>query len=82
MMTEIAPAEGSVHFETFLWKEGNPAPESLMRYASARAGVTVRVLLDATGTKKMAEETEQPACERLQGDESPSQAPAQHRRRQ
>jgi cardiolipin synthase len=47
-------AKSSLHFETFLWKEGalgTRVADALCE--RARAGVKVRVLLDATGTKKM-----------------------------
>ena len=49
-----------MHFESFLWKEGvlgQRVADALS--ARARAGVTVRVLLDATGSKKMGKSTEQ-----------------------
>jgi len=54
----IGSAERSVHFETFLWKEGQLGT----RLADAlversRAGVVVRVLVDADGGKNMGEET-------------------------
>lgn len=55
----ISAAEHSVHFETFLWQEGvlgQRVADALS--ARARAGVTVRVLLDATGSKKMGESVE------------------------
>ncbi|MGH7828165.1 MAG: phospholipase D-like domain-containing protein [Candidatus Binatia bacterium] len=59
MMEEIASAERSVHFETFLWKEGKLGTRVADALCErARAGVTVRVLLDATGTEKMGNETE------------------------
>jgi cardiolipin synthase A/B len=54
LLEEIAAAKRSVHFETFLWKEGvlgNRIADALI--ARARAGVAVRVLLDANGTRKM-----------------------------
>ena len=54
LLEAMRSAACSLHFETFLWKEG----ELGRRVADAlceraRAGVQVRVLLDATGTKKM-----------------------------
>ena len=60
LVEEIASAKRSVHFETFLWKAGKLS----MRVTDAlceraRAGVTVRVLLDASGTKPMGRDTEQ-----------------------
>ena len=60
LLDEIAAAQHSVHFESFLWKEGvlgQRVADALT--ARARAGVKVRVLLDATGSKKMGESTEQ-----------------------
>lgn len=54
LLGEIAAAKLSVHFENFLWKEGvlgTRVADALC--ARARAGVTVRVLLDANGTRKM-----------------------------
>lgn len=71
MVEEIASATRSVHFETFLWKAGKLS----MRVTDAlceraRAGVTVRVLLDASGTKTMGRDTEQ----RLRESAPPSYA--------
>ena len=60
LLDEIAAAQQSVHFESFLWKEGilgQRVADALS--ARARAGVKVRVLLDATGSKRMGESTEQ-----------------------
>jgi cardiolipin synthase len=59
LIEEIGLAKHSVHFETFLWKEGVLG----QRVADAlsergRAGVKVRVLLDATGTKGMGKAAE------------------------
>ena len=54
LLAEIASARCSVHFETFLWKDGvlgRRLADALS--AKARAGITVRVLLDANGTRKM-----------------------------
>jgi cardiolipin synthase len=54
LLADIAAARRSVHFETFLWKEGtlgSNVADTLS--ASARAGVQVRVVLDAVGCKKM-----------------------------
>lgn len=58
MFTEIGNASRSIHFETFLWKDGQLGT----RLADAliercRAGVVVRVLVDADGGKNMSEET-------------------------
>ncbi len=60
LLEEIAAARHSVHFETFLWKEGvlgKRLADALCE--RARAGVTVRVLLDANGTNKMGKAIEQ-----------------------
>ena len=60
LIDEIAAAQHSVHFECFLWKEGvlgQRVADALS--ARARAGVKVRVLVDATGSKKMGESAEQ-----------------------
>jgi cardiolipin synthase A/B len=60
LIEEIDQARSSVHFETFLWKEGKVGSrlaEALI--GRARAGVTVRVLLDANGTRGMGKEVEQ-----------------------
>jgi cardiolipin synthase len=60
LVEEIAAARRSVHFESFLWKEGvlgQRVADALS--ARARAGVTVRVLLDAIGSKGMGKSAEQ-----------------------
>jgi cardiolipin synthase len=59
LIAEIAAAKRSVHFETFLWKEGvlgKRVADALS--GRARAGLKVRVLLDAVGTKKMGKAAE------------------------
>ncbi len=59
MIDEIANARRSVHFETFLWKEGVLGQRVADALADrARAGVAVRVLLDATGSRRMGEAAE------------------------
>jgi cardiolipin synthase A/B len=53
LVERIRGARSSVHFETFLWKEGQlgqRVADALMD--RARAGVQVRVLLDGEGSKK------------------------------
>ena len=52
LIGRIQAARESVHFETFLWKEGalgRRVADALIE--RARAGVKVRVLLDAEGSK-------------------------------
>lgn len=54
LIGEIRAARRSVHFETFLWKEGELGSRLADAMVErARAGVTVRLLLDATGTRRM-----------------------------
>ena len=60
LVEEIAAAKRSVHFENFLWKEGvlgKRVADALSE--RARAGVTVRVLLDANGCRKVGKAVEQ-----------------------
>ncbi len=53
LVERIAAAEKSVHFETFLWKEGQLGQRLADALSErARAGCQVRVLLDAVGSKK------------------------------
>src|SRR5690606_11217607 len=48
LLGDIAAAQHSIHFETFLWKEGEIGRRlSEALAARCRAGVTVRVLVDA-----------------------------------
>lgn len=54
LLEEIRAAQRSVHLETFLWKKGvlgQRVADALSE--RARAGLKVRVLLDATGSKDM-----------------------------
>jgi cardiolipin synthase len=67
LMQRIGAAQHSVHFETFLWKDGvlgRRLAEALSE--RARAGKQVRVLLDATGSKKVGKDVrrqmEQAGC--------------------
>lgn len=54
LLSDIASARESVHLETFLWKEGALGKRVADALSErARAGVTVRVLLDANGTRGM-----------------------------
>jgi cardiolipin synthase A/B len=56
LIERIAAAEKSVHFETFLWKEGVLGRRMADALSGrARAGLTVRVLLDAVGSKHVGE---------------------------
>ena len=59
LLEDMKKAQRSLHFETFLWKEGKLGQRvSDVLAGRARAGVKVRVLLDATGCKEMGKETE------------------------
>ena len=54
LLQAIQSAQRTVHFETFLWKEGvlgQRVADALSE--RARAGKRVRVLLDATGSRKL-----------------------------
>jgi cardiolipin synthase len=52
LVARIAAAEKTVHFETFLWKPGTLGQTVANAFMErARAGVTVRVMLDAQGSK-------------------------------
>lgn len=54
LIERIRSARASVHFETFLWQEGELEGRVAEVLAErARAGVTVRVLLDGTGSRKI-----------------------------
>ena len=54
LLQRIRSAEVSVHFETFLWKEGVLGQRIADALSEcARAGKQVRVLLDATGSRKI-----------------------------
>ena len=59
LIAGMSAARQSVHFESFLWKEGALGARLADALADrARAGVAVRVLLDATGSKQMGESAE------------------------
>ena len=63
MFEEIGRATRSVHFETFLWKDGILGRRLVDALTErSRAGVTVRVLVDAAGGREMGE----PAVRRLE----------------
>ena len=54
LIAAIGNAQQTVHFETFLWQEGKLGQRMASALAErARAGKKVRVLLDATGSKKI-----------------------------
>ncbi|HET7157985.1 MAG TPA: phosphatidylserine/phosphatidylglycerophosphate/cardiolipin synthase family protein, partial [Burkholderiales bacterium] len=56
LFKEMESATRTLHFETFLWKKGKLGERTAQALAQrARAGVTVRVLIDATGGKEMAD---------------------------
>jgi cardiolipin synthase len=56
LLEDIAAARRTVHFETFLWKEGRLGARMAEAFArKAREGVKVRLVLDAQGTRKMGE---------------------------
>lgn len=57
MFEEIGRARSSVHFETFLWKEGRLGARLVDALVERRqAGVEVRVLVDGNGGKKMGDD--------------------------
>jgi cardiolipin synthase A/B len=57
MLERIRAAEHSVHFETFLWKEGALGKRVADALSErARAGKRVRVMLDANGSAKVGKE--------------------------
>ncbi|MDP3605800.1 MAG: phospholipase D-like domain-containing protein [Polaromonas sp.] len=54
LIERIGAARQTVHFETFLWKEGRLGQRLANALSErARAGLKVRVLLDATGSKEI-----------------------------
>ncbi len=54
LLRRIAAAQRSVHFETFLWKPGQLSDRLAAIFMErARAGVTVRILLDAQGSHRI-----------------------------
>ena len=57
LVDDISAARHTVHFETFLWQDGALGRRIAGALAErARAGLQVRVLLDATGSKKIGEQ--------------------------
>jgi cardiolipin synthase len=64
MFDEIRTARATVHFETFLWKDGalgRRLVDALIE--RRRAGVKVRVLVDAQGGKQMGEDAKRSLCD-------------------
>ena len=58
LISEIDGARRTVHFESFLWKEGKLGERLAGAFIGrARKGVKVRILLDATGSSKMGDAT-------------------------
>jgi len=56
LLADIKAARRSVHFETFLWKDGVLGARMADAFAGkAREGVKVRLVLDAVGCKKIGE---------------------------
>jgi len=56
LLADMARAQRSLHFETYLWEEGELSRRVTAALAErARAGVEVRVLVDASGGDKMGE---------------------------
>ncbi len=63
VMEAISKAKKSIHFESFLWKQGKLGERLVEAFCErARAGVTVRVLVDAKGCDSMGDS----ACKKLQ----------------
>ena len=57
LLEDIKAARHTVHFETFLWKDGKLGRRMADAFsAKAREGVTVRMTLDAQGCKKIGKE--------------------------
>jgi cardiolipin synthase len=54
LVERIRAAQHSVHFETFLWKPGELSSRMAAAFMDrAKAGVPVRILLDAEGSKRI-----------------------------
>ncbi|QJW84294.1 hypothetical protein HK414_12115 [Ramlibacter terrae] len=54
LIDRIGAARHSVHFETFLWKPGKLSDRMAAAFTErARAGLQVRILLDAQGSKEI-----------------------------
>jgi cardiolipin synthase A/B len=60
LLEDILAARRTIHFETFLWKEGRLGARMADAFSrQARAGVKVRLVLDAVGCKKMGREVQE-----------------------
>ncbi|MGV3493679.1 MAG: phospholipase D-like domain-containing protein [Ramlibacter sp.] len=58
LIARIRAARHTVHFETFLWKPGELDRRMMAAFLErARAGVAVRILLDAQGSRRIADDT-------------------------
>ncbi len=58
LVARMGAAQQSLHFETFLWKPGELATRVAAAFMErARAGVKVRIMLDAQGCKKIEKDT-------------------------
>ncbi|HUQ24749.1 MAG TPA: phospholipase D-like domain-containing protein [Burkholderiales bacterium] len=56
LISEMGAAKKTLHFETYLWEEGEASRRVTAALAErARAGVKVRVLVDASGGNRMGE---------------------------
>ncbi|HSC08889.1 MAG TPA: cardiolipin synthase [Steroidobacteraceae bacterium] len=63
LIARIRAARHSVHFETFLWKDGQLGRRLADALIDrARAGVQVRVMLDAQGSNKVGKEVVERMC--------------------
>jgi cardiolipin synthase len=63
LLARIRAAQHSVHFETFLWEDGQLGRRMADALIDrARAGVQVRVLLDAQGSNKAGKEVIEQMC--------------------
>jgi cardiolipin synthase len=60
----IGKAKKSIHYETFLWKEGKLGKRLAKALAEkAKEGVAVRIMLDANGSKKIGPKEREMMCE-------------------
>jgi cardiolipin synthase len=63
LLADIEVARRTVHFETFLWKDGKLGRRMAEAFTKkARQGVKVRLVLDAQGTRKMGAEAREQMC--------------------